>query len=163
MRFAILLICITLSWNAHAAEVLQFNCLGKYASFLKPVNNVELFPEIPNGPKVALPEAAEYYGKIPPSCGDELPPSGTLRVVTVAGQLYSLDLVFKNPKPILIKHFSPKTISLMEGAYKKTGGAGNVFLSNVDHLILLNYSIRSEEGLAVERLSYRSKLAAQYE
>lgn len=163
MRVFILLIFTTLSWPALAAEVLHFNCLGKYASFLKPVSNIELFPEIPNGPKVALPEAAEYYGKIPPSCGDELPASGTLRVVTVAGQLYLLDLTFKNPTPMIIKHFSPKMISLMEGSYKKTGSAGNAFLSNVDHLILLNYTIRSEEGLAVERLSYRSKLAAQYE
>lgn len=149
---------------ASSSEVLQFQCLENYERLLKPVTEIELSPDTEDSQKIALPEAKEYRGKLPESCVNELQSAGTLRIIQSKNQLYSIEMQFRNNKPIFMRYFSANTVSRIEVAFKKSGFAGSSFLSHINNNLRLNYFITQDGNRnMIEKITYKSKETANYE
>lgn len=164
MKTMLSLFLVLFAGISSASEILQFECLENYQRLLKPVTEIELYPEIEDGPKILLPEAKEYRGSLPEACENELQSTGTLRIIQSKNQLYSIEMRFRNKTPIFMRYFSPNTISRMEIAFKKSGYAGSSFLSHINSNLMLNYFItRDSNRNIIETITYKSKETANYE
>lgn len=164
MKTILILLLVSLANIASASEILQFECLENYQRLLKPVTEIEVSPEIEGSQKVSLPDAKEYRGSLPEACENELQSAGTMRVIQSKDQLYSLEIQFRNNKPIFMRYFSANTVSRMEVAFKKSGYAGTAFLSHINRNLMLNYFItRDGSRNIIEKITYKSRETANYE